>query len=1169
MKQPEHDLISRYLDESLNSAEQKRLNALLRDSPELRKELILQTQMHLSLADELGGATSPEKSNLVPFEGESVTKKGKLRSRVLALVGVAACAAAALVFLPKKSVSPDLASLDHSSSLNSPSDLMVETVKQSPVETYNETLTKLPDVGSQNRPAAKTENVTVAPGEKLSYNQHIRPILSENCFHCHGPDKAKQEGDIALHDSDLAYKLKDGFAPIVPGKPKDSEVITRIFDHDDPMPPTKSNRSLSEQEKQLLVRWIEEGAAYEDHWAFVQPGKASPSEIEDETVPVRNTIDQFIQEKLKEKQLDPSMEASKEILARRASLALTGLQPTPEQLQGFLVDRSKDAYEKFVDGLLGSEAYAERMTLHWLDTARYADTDGYQNDSARTNWPWRDWVIAAYRDNMPFDQFTIEQLAGDMLPDATESQILATAFNRNHRQNSEGGALKEEFFVENVIDRIETTSTVWLGLTTGCARCHDHKYDPISQREFFQMFAYFNNIGERGIGKGVEANPVVRAESPLRPRPPQIQKRIDAAQKRLGELTEQLPQKVDQWLASQAAELQVDRGHWYFPSRYDYAKLTSGSGRLAKQNDGSYLFSGSNPGNPQYSFKIRTEGKPITGVRVEVISDPNFPGPNKLSWSENGNFILTDVKIESKLKGSDKPLPVVIKEASATYEQDGYSIAHVIDNDPATGWAIEGSANSHGSESAFFVFDKPLGKDMDIVWLHLKHDSPHKAHNIGRLKISFTTAENPDVSRGVGLAPHLLAAARKPANERDPKKRDAIREHFKARNHDWIAAQLEDRRSEGAASNAGYGRVPVMVMKEQEGNTPAYLLNRGQYDDPDTSEELPRGVIEAIFKGEEQPKDRLEFARWLVSRENPITARVVVNRMWQRMMGIGLVKTSEDFGSQGELPEHQELLDWLAVDFVDSGWDVKRLYRMIVTSHAFRQSSVTNSILRERDPENRLLARGPRYRMDGFAIRDLALHASGLLHEELGGPPVKPYQPEGLWNAVAAGGGTYYRPDKGEKLYRKSMYTFWKRAVNPPRQIIFDASGREVCNVKQKITNTPLQALVLMNDETFIEAARHLAERMIREEKEGDVGQRLAHGYQLATGYEVDEEVLKILLENQQLFAGHFADHPAEAKDFLSVGKSERDSSLDLVEHASYAATAHLIFNMDETITLE
>ncbi|QDU89753.1 Planctomycete cytochrome C [Pirellulimonas nuda] len=995
---------------------------------------------------------------------------------------------------------------------------------------------------------------------RLSFNRDIRPILSENCFHCHGPDAGARQAGLALHTAGQAA------AAIRPGRPDESELVARVFSNEHPMPPVGSNRSLSEAQKGLLRQWIAEGAEYQSHWAYLPPQRPpTPTPEELDGRPTRTPIDAFIQARLAQEGLAISPEAEPEVLARRATLALTGLAPTPAETDQFLADEEPGAYERLVDRLLASDAYAERMTLVWLDASRFADSDGYQNDAPRSNWPWRDWVIAAYRDNMPFDRFTIEQLAGDMLPNPTPSQRLATAFNRNHRQNGEGGALEEEFFVENVIDRVETTSAVWLGLTTGCARCHDHKYDPISQREFYQLYAYFDNIGERGIGKGVDADPLMQSGSPLRPIPAPLADRLAAAERGLESARKGLPDRRAAWVRRMAADGPSDKNEWFPVEPAKRVTVVRGERReeAAPMPDGSYEFGRYGSQAVAYEIDVNTAGEAITGLRIDVLPSSHLGQNPTLGAGDNGNFVVTNLSARVAYQGEPAGTKLEIARVQADYEQPGYPASKAIDSDAKSGWAVNGADPSRPVRLQLQL-KEPIKKDVQAtLTLVIEQNSIYANHTIGRLRAYFST-----LPMSMTLTKSLNQTLRKPQATWTDAQRKEVDDHYAKIDPPLLAAIGEHDGASRAIDRAGFARVPVMVMNERDDRRPTYLLSRGQYDAPDLSEALPRTVIAALLGDHEAPRDRLELAEWIVSRDNPITARVVANRMWQHMFGIGLVKTTEDFGSQGERPSHPELLDWLAVEFIDSGWDVKQFYRLIARSSVFRQSSRVTPALHEKDPENRLLARGPRYRIDGFAVRDVALGAAGLLRTDVGGPPVKPYQPGGLWEAVGASASDRYVQDTGDNLYRKSMYTYWRRAVNPPLQTIFDASGREVCNVRRRLTNTPLQALALMNDETFIEAARRLAQRMMTESGRSP-DERLAYGYRLATAYHASPATLQVLRDNLGFFKGHFAERQTDALALLAHGQSPRDQSLDASEHAAYTAVAHLILNLDETITLE
>lgn len=761
--------------------------------------------------------------------------------------------------------------------------------------------------------------------DAIDFDRQIRPILSDKCFHCHGPDEATRESELRLDTKEGALADLGGHFAIVPGQADASELIKRIesSSDDDRMPPPDSGRQLSAAQIDLLKRWIEQGASWQQHWAFVPVTRPALPAVKNNLWPA-NAIDTFALAKLEAEGLAPAPAAAKETLLRRVTLDLTGLPPTIAEIDAFLADQSPDAYEKVVDRLLASPRYGERMVSEWLDAARYADTNGYQGDRTRTMWPWRDWAIAALNRNQPFDQFTIEQLAGDLLENPTLEQRIATGFHRNHMLNGEGGRISEESRIDYVIDRVDTTATTWLGLTLGCARCHDHKYDPFAQKDYYRLFAYFNNVPESGaVDRDGSANPVVEFPSP--------------------EQTLQL-----QTLAQQIADLQ--------------AKLT------ATPED-------QKPAREELEKQIKT---------------------------------LTD-------------------------------------------------------------------------------------------------------------------------------QRDALQK-----------------------------QVPiVMVMDELPQPRNSHILLRGVWDKP--GEKVTAG-IPAQFSPElaDMPANRLGLAQWLVAPQHPLTARVTVNRYWQRFLGTGLVKTAEDFGVQGERPTHPELLDWLADEFVRSGWNVKAMHRLIVTSATYRQSSKITPELVERDPENRLLARGPRYRWPSGVLRDQALAASGLLVEQLGGPAVKPYQPPGVWEEMSFG-NIRYEQDHGEKLYRRSLYTFWRRTTPPT--MLFDVASRQVCTVTQSQTNTPLHALTLLNDVTYLEAARALAERVMQEANSPE--DRITQMYRLLTSRRPTTAELAILRGRfDALHAAYQQDHETATK-LIAVGESPVAADVDRAELAALSAIATVMMNLDETQTKE
>lgn len=750
---------------------------------------------------------------------------------------------------------------------------------------------------------------SAADPARVDFSRQVLPLFADRCFACHGPDEKTREADLRL-DLRASVFDRDPDSPlIVRGDARKSLLFERISSHDPDMqmPPSSATRQLSPKEILLIRQWIDQGADWQEHWAFIPPVRPVVPQVSNPDWP-RNGIDQFVLARLDGESLQPSNEANRETLIRRVTLALTGLPPTPEEIDRFLEDESPNSYDKLVDRLLASHRYGEHMAMPWLDAARYADTDGYQNDRIRYMWAWRDWLIQALNDDKPFDEFTIEQLAGDMLPNATLRQQIATGFCRNHRINSEGGSIPDEWIVEYVVDRVDTLGTVWMGLTLGCARCHDHKYDPVSQRGYYKLFAYFNNVAEWGLGP--------------------------------------------------------------------------------------------NNGNSPPFIKVPDDWPLLTQTK--------------------------DLKVEPT------PFELVTSQVSV-------------------------------------VRPKPGGKDT------------------------------------------------------------------------------------------------VMVMAELPEPRPTYLLQRGQYNLPDKSETLTPGLPDSLNASAAAPKNRKELAEWLVSPENPLTARVIVNRHWQHFFGTGLVKTSENFGVQGEAPSHPKLLDWLALEFVRSGWDVKQLHRMIVTASTYRQSSVATREQSERDPENRLLARGPRFRFSAHMIRDQALAVSGLLHEKIGGPSVKPYAPPGIWKSIS---NNKYVQDHGPSLYRRSLYTYWRRTVPPPTMATFNAAEREVCLVRKDRTNTPLQALTLMNNVAFVEAARFLAERILRE-ADADSASQIRRGFRIVTGRHPRPAETEPLAQAYDQFLDYFAKNPTEAPKLLAIGEAARDKNLPSERHAALTMLANILLNLDEVITLE
>jgi mono/diheme cytochrome c family protein len=1003
---------------------------------------------------------------------------------------------------------------------------------------------------------------------RIQFNRDIRPILSQNCFACHGPDKNKRKADLRFDLADGgAFADHKGKLPVVAGNPGRSELMERVTskDPDKLMPPGDSGKKLTPGQIELLRKWIEQGAKWQPLWSFIPPERPELPAVKD-VAWCRNPIDHFILARLEAEGLKPSPEADKARLIRRLYLDLLGLPPTPAELDASLSDTSKDWYEKLVDRLLANPHYGERMALDWLDAARYADTHGYHIDSGRDMTRWREWVIDAFNTDKPFDKFTVEQLAGDLLPNATLDQKIASGFSRNNMVNFEGGAIAEEYHTAYVIDRVNTLGTVWLGLTVGCCQCHDHKFDPISQKEYYQLFAFFNHVSDNGLdGQHGNAGPFI-------PTPTTAQK------KKLDELAAQID-PISKELAAPNAEIDAAQAEWEKSNQSADSELvnwtpleptsmkSAGGATLTKEADNAIVVSGKNPKMDAYTIVADTNLSHITAVRLEVLPDDQLAsrGPGR---SENGNAVLTDLR----LKASQ---PLKIKAASADFSQDNFPIENAIDGNKKTGWAIFPEVGK--PHAAIFQLATPLAGDAaQSLTITLEFHSQFAQHQFGKFRLLVTDAANP---LGKDAMPtdvrKILVTA---ADSRTEAQTAALRTYFRT-NVSMALKPLTDRlavlRKEQEEAEAT--ERTTMVMDEMAKPRETFVLLRGQYDKhgdvvsagvPRSLPPLPAGAT----------NNRLGLAEWLVSPSHPLTARVAVNRYWQAFFGTGIVKTAEDFGSQGEEPSHPALLDWLACEFTNPSdgrtpkWHVKAIVRLIVTSATYRQSSAVTPDLLARDPENRLLARGARMRLPAEYIRDQALAVSGLLNDEIGGRSVSPYQPPGLWEELMsrADGAKWtaqvYTQDHGKDLYRRTMYTFWKRTSPPPSLSTFDAPDRETCTVRRSRTNTPLQALVLMNDPTYVEAARKLAERMMTSAAT-DADAKIAFAYRLAMSRQprAEESALLKKIHDQQLDV--FEKDPAAGAKLLKVGEAPADPKLDQNELAAWTTVASVILNLDETIT--
>jgi hypothetical protein len=955
--------------------------------------------------------------------------------------------------------------------------------------------------------------------QDVEFNRDVRPILSDRCFACHGPDAKSKNIALRLDvEADAKADLGAGRRGIVPGNPDQSEVVRRIT-ADKParrMPPAFTGHALTADQIDVVKRWIAQGAKWEKHWSLIAP-KAKPLPVVQNTAWVRNPIDQFVLAKLEREGLQPSPEASPDTMRRRLAFDLTGLPP---------VGPMQEAYDKQVERLLASPQYGERMAIRWLDAARYADTNGYQFDGERVMWRWRDWVIDAFNQNKRYDQFVLEQVAGDMLPNATMDQKIATGFNRNHRGNTEDGIIPAEYAVEYVADRVETASTVFLGLTVGCARCHNHKYDPILQTDYYRMFAYFNNIPENGRAMKYGNSPPLVAAPTLEQQAQwkAITARIDAAQKRFeaSAVPVQPGSAQVRWLPRTALDSKWEAGDpgeiekaapFDIHDSFTLAVRAQGEGpvlsKMVYQERGKgfgiYLRGG------RVHFHI-TSNYADDAIRLDTVDTLTPGAPHHIAVTYDGSVSAAGVRIyvDGRLQQ--------VKVGLDTLYRPFVNAGGVFKQPLRIGAGEAKGKKFEGSISEVRAWGRVL-REEELAAIAGVESRPVFARNE-----VLETDPGP-------------AGAAWREKEKLLYQRDLLERTFPS----------------------------VMTMQENAQRRATHVLIRGAYDKPGAVVEpgvpaslppLPAGV----------PNDRLGFAKWLIDPANPLTARVAVNRIWQMYFGAGLVKTVEDFGVQGDWPSHPELLDWLALEFVRSGWDMKAMHRLIVTSATYRQSSRVTPELLQKDPENRLLARGPRYRLNAEMVRDQALRLAGLLDEQkIGGPSVKPYQPDGLWKDQIMQ-DMYYVQGKGSDLYRRSLYTFWKRTVAPPMMVNFDAANREACVVRESRTNTPLQALNLMNDVTFLEAARFIGQRMMLE----DGNDRLGWGFRLVTGRAAGAKEREVLESALRYHRDYFASGDSKrAEAFLKQGDSPREEKLDVREHASYAAVASLLLNLDEAVTKE
>ncbi len=1074
-----------------------------------------------------------------------------------------------------------------------------------------------------------------APVRTIDYAREVRPLLAESCFNCHGPAEESRQAGLRLdvQEGPLSDRGRFGGPVVIPGNAADSLLIHRVTAGDEAVRmPYRSSMTvaampggepLTDAEVETLRLWIDQGAEWQSHWAFIPPERPTvPPVVDSEWA--RNPIDSFVQARLEQEGKTPSPEADLMTLIRRVTFDLTGLPALEAEVVALLNDDSPDAFELYVDRLLASSAYGERMAAEWLDGARYADSSGFQTDAPRSMWRYRDWVIDAYNDNMPFDQFTIEQIAGDMLPDATVEQRIATAFNRNHGQNGEGGIVPEEFLIENVVDRVSTTGTVWMGLTLGCARCHDHKFDPVSQKEFYEMYAYFNNIPERGNLRGLGAKAFKYFNSPPSITAPtednyaeltQIDGEIETAREVFSGFEAEAAAAQAEWEESLRGAWEVD---WtlrdkllvHHPLDGDIAGIYTGEPVTVSQGVTAHLRTPRQPVTVTLPVNVTLEGGQPRFAPGPVGEAMSFDGQRFINGGDIANFTYaepftlgawiyataSDGVIVSRAYAGDQgeqgwglylldgKLQVNL---SQRYADDGLRVESR-DVLPLNEWQhVLVSYDGKLVPEGFRIYVN--GESREVVPLLDGINNPMRTREPLRIGASgpppegsggsdsrprfqgmiddvriYTAALTAEQAAVVATSESLSEIARiVPAGRtagQTEKLRLAFLDQYAPAEFQDAWRHLKELERQRAALWESFPT--VMVMEEMEQRRDTFLRIRGAYDVP--GEKVDPGVPAVLPPlAEGQENDRLGFARWLVEPDHPLTARVAVNRLWQMHFGTGLVKSSDNFGVQGEYPSHPELLDWLATTFIDSGWDVKAIHRAIVTSATYRQESTLTPDQLEADPENRLLARGPRLRLPAQMIRDQALSVAGLLVAQVGGPSVRPYQPEGLWEQQSS---QEYKQSGGGDLYRRSLYTFWKRTLGPPAMLAFDSSTRESCVVLLSRTNTPLQALNLMNDVTYVEASRMLAERMI-----GEGGttpdERISYAYRLTTAHRPTPNAEAVLLDSFHDYLERYQADRSAALGLVNVGESPRDETLDIAELASYTMVASLILNLDRTIT--
>ena len=1044
--------------------------------------------------------------------------------------------------------------------------------------------------GLQAAPASGSSSVTPA---SIDFNRDIRPILSENCFSCHGPDEGRRKSGLRLDIEAEAFKeLKSGHRALIPGDVEHSTLVNRLVTHDedDLMPPPKSGKKLTEREIKLLTSWVKAGAKWKQHWSFLPPEAPAVPKPRNARWE-RNEVDAFVAERLERAGLQPAPEADRATLIRRVKFDLTGLPPTIEEVDQFLADRSPEAYEQLVDRLLKLPQYGERMAANWLDLARYADTSGYHFDGVRFMWLWRDWVIQAFNDNKPYDAFTVEQLAGDLLPNATQAQRIATGFVRNNMTNDEGGADPDEYLNKYVVDRVNTLGTVWLGMTVGCTECHDHKYDPMSTKEFYRLYAFFHNVPEKGLDRIRSDNPPPRLPVPSTEQAVRFVEAdfaVKDGEKTLQDRTNELGETQEKWERETQdhppAALALPAGSALVAFDESLARI-----RGSETNTGVSKGASApayEPGRPGRALKLES------GTRVEWDGRwlPDAArGLTMTAWIKRrgDGTVLTIAGATNGGRGLELSLsegrPRI--RLGSTNEGDQLRVRSK-DAVPENQWthvAVTWDGSNKADGLQIWIGNRVRETDREVEKLQ------SAVALDGTLTVGGGASGALD---GLRLIPAALTAGtltrlefdawldivlRSRGHRTDEERGDLARVYRERYAIDYLRAEAALAKARRIKEEF-YSKIPTsLVMEEMDPPRDTFQLIRGDFRNK--GERVTAGTPSFLPPLPEGPANRLTLARWLVATNHPLTARVAVNRWWGMFFGTGLVKTANDFGSQGEWPSHPELLDWLSVRFRDGvkgsglrtpghaphavrAWDVRELVRLIVTSSTYRQSAAVTPQKLEKDPYNRLLSRGPRLRLDAEFVRDNALAVSGLLNPRIGGQSVKPYQPPGIWD----GTDSHYEQDHGESLYRRGMYVFWRRSAHYPSFATFDAPNREVCTFLRQRTQTPLQSLVLMNDPVFVEAARALADRVIHEEPK-DRERRLVRAFRHVLGRPPAREEIAVLSKTLDRQLAVYRADAAAAKQLIQVGESKPAAGGDPAELAAYTAVANVLMNLNETLT--